>query len=208
MNRKLFILGLAATTVMSAPAHAVTTFTDLSSWQSSVASYERDTDYGANYDDISSVSLNGGANVSFSSSVNIRNIGSGWGTWSGGYTGQVLYTGGGTSITGTFNTAVDAFGFFSEPDPFSIHKFTLTLSDGSSVSGDFNGASGAGFLGWAGAGITSFTISSDVDFAFGDFYVGQVQSAVPEPESWAMMIVGFGLVGAAMRRKVAKTAIA
>ena len=208
MDRKIFILGLAATTVLSAPAHAVTTFTDLSSWQSSVASYERDTDYGVNYNDISSVSLNGGADISFSAPVNIRNIGGGWSTWSGGYTGQVLYSIGATSITGTFNSAVGAFGFFSEPDPYSVHKFTLNLSDGSSVSGDFNGASGAGFLGWAGAGITGFTISSDVSFAFGDFYVGQVQSAVPEPESWAMMIVGFGLVGAAMRRKVAKTAIA
>src|SRR3546814_6290562 len=50
-------------------------------------------------------------------------------------------------------SAVDAFGFFSQPNPFSIHTFTLNLSDGSSVSGDFSGSAGAGFLGWTGAGI-------------------------------------------------------
>lgn len=32
--------------------------------------------------------------------------------------------------------------------------------------------------------------------------------AVPEPASWAMMIAGFGLVGASMRRRVAKVSYA
>ena len=31
---------------------------------------------------------------------------------------------------------------------------------------------------------------------------GQISAAVPEPASWAMMIGGFGLVGAAMRRRL------
>ncbi|MBT9472342.1 MAG: PEPxxWA-CTERM sorting domain-containing protein [Phenylobacterium sp.] len=30
-----------------------------------------------------------------------------------------------------------------------------------------------------------------------------VSSAVPEPATWAMMIMGFGLVGSAMRRRQA-----
>lgn len=34
-----------------------------------------------------------------------------------------------------------------------------------------------------------------------------VSSAVPEPATWAMMIIGFGLVGSAMRRRTVKTAV-
>ena len=30
---------------------------------------------------------------------------------------------------------------------------------------------------------------------------GQVSGTVPEPASWAMMVAGFGLVGAALRRR-------
>ena len=41
-------------------------------------------------------------------------------------------------------------------------------------------------------------IVDDLSFASGN--------AVPEPASWAMMIAGFGLVGAAMRRRTAVTA--
>ncbi len=149
------------------------------------------------------LSLDGGADLTFSNALNIRTIGAGWATWSGGYTGQVLFNNA-TSLTGTFTSPVDAFGFFSEPDPFDTHHFTLTLSDGSSVSGDFTGNAGAGFLGWTGAGITGFTLTSDTDFALGDFFVGT--SAVPEPAAWLTLIAGFGLVGCAMRRRRTATA--
>ena len=33
-------------------------------------------------------------------------------------------------------------------------------------------------------------------------------AAVPEPASWALMIVGFGLAGAGLRRRAARTAVA
>lgn len=206
MNRFLLAAALTATTALSAPAYAVTTFSDLSAWQASVTSFVEDTNYGTDFADIGSVSLNGGADIDFSSAVSIRTVPGSWATWSGGYTDQVLYTNGATSLTGTFTSAVDAFGFFSQPNPFSIHAFTLNLSDGSSVSGDFSGSAGAGFLGWTGAGISSFTISSDVDFAIGDFFVGT--SVIPEPATWLTMITGFGLVGGALRRRTAKAAIA
>ncbi len=38
--------------------------------------------------------------------------------------------------------------------------------------------------------------------------VSAVAGAVPEPATWAMMIAGFGLVGAAMRRRAAKVRFA
>src|SRR3546814_7477268 len=90
------------------------------------------------------------SDVCSSDLVNIRTIGDGWGTWSGGYTGQVLFSNGATSVSGTFTNPVGAFGFFSEPDPFSVHSFTMSLSDGGSISGDFSGNAGAGFLDWVG----------------------------------------------------------
>lgn len=40
------------------------------------------------------------------------------------------------------------------------------------------------------------------------FTVGRGGGAVPEPATWAMMIGGFALAGAAMRRRVAKVAFA
>ncbi|WP_426167566.1 PEPxxWA-CTERM sorting domain-containing protein [Sandarakinorhabdus sp. DWP1-3-1] len=46
------------------------------------------------------------------------------------------------------------------------------------------------------AGALTFTSSSDVIFSG-----GLAGAAVPEPASWAMLIAGFGLVGAAMRRR-------
>ena len=41
---------------------------------------------------------------------------------------------------------------------------------------------------------------------FGKSIAGLVLSAVPEPATWSMMLIGFGLVGGALRRRVAKTA--
>lgn len=52
-----------------------------------------------------------------------------------------------------------------------------------------------------GTGIASFTLS-------GGYVIirGFAGPAVPEPAAWALMIVGFGLTGAAMRRRVAAVA--
>ena len=40
---------------------------------------------------------------------------------------------------------------------------------------------------------------SDRSYAVTDFTVREVTAAVPEPATWAMMLVGFGMVGAASR---------
>ncbi len=76
-------------------------------------------------------------------------------------------------------------------------------------------------------GSGTFVSQSSLDFsptisftpAAGDYYVevnyiaangevagGTLTTAVPEPASWAMMLVGFGALGVALRRRAAKTA--
>jgi hypothetical protein len=187
--------------VTSSPVYAADVFTDLAAWQAAVGSYNRDTDYGSTFADISALTLDDGTEMTFGSDVNIRQIGSGWSTWSGGYAGQVLYSNGAFSISAGLSPLA-GFGFFIEPNPFSVHEFTLHLSDGSSVSGSYDGSAGAGFLGFAGAGVTGFTVSSPTtDFAFGDFYTASGLGAVPEPGTWLLMILGFGAIGGMMRAR-------
>ncbi len=81
------------------------------------------------------------------------------------------------------------------------------------------------YSGTSGSG--TFLSQSSVDYsptiaftpAAGSYYVevnyiavsgevagGTLTSAVPEPASWAMMLVGFGALGVALRRRAAKTA--
>lgn len=46
--------------------------------------------------------------------------------------------------------------------------------------------------------------SRDADY---DDYVIKITSAVPEPATWGLMLVGFGLMGAAMRRRTVRTSV-
>jgi hypothetical protein len=55
-------------------------------------------------------------------------------------------------------------------------------------------------------GGTSFNPTAYEAGAFDAFQIGDGNGAVPEPATWAMMILGFGLVGAAARRRTAVTA--
>jgi hypothetical protein len=54
-------------------------------------------------------------------------------------------------------------------------------------------------------GLDNFGGSPGFDVDFIQVLPGSI-GAVPEPASWAMLIAGFGLVGAAQRRRVARAA--
>jgi len=197
---KTFIAAMLACSAISAPAFAQTLTTDLGTWQAVAGTYINDASYGPDFDNISSLALDGGPTLSFASPVSIRTIGSGWATWSGGYTGQVLATGGNSLTVNIAPTTTD-FGFFAEPDTFSSFLIKLTLTGGGSVQQLVSGSAGAKFFGWNGGGVSSFTVSTnDTDFAFGDFYYAGV-AGVPEPAAWGMLIAGFALAGAAVRRR-------
>jgi len=193
--------GVAALIFFSSyAAQAATTYSDLSSWKSAVGSYNEDISYGTENDDIIGLTLDDGTSLSFDQ-VTIFQVPTGWSNWSPGYTGQVL----GTALfadllTVTFGTPIDAFGFFSDLDAFGVSSMTLTLSDGSIITQSVN-SDNASFFGFTGTDITGFSVSTTTPsgFAIGDFYTAATPS-VPEPGTWAMMLLGFGAVGLAVRR--------
>jgi hypothetical protein len=96
----------------------------------------------------------------------------------------------------------ETFQFLLDVDPFGADNGTVLGNEmiGASAYVDFsNGLRAIGILA-AVAGnddASAFTVTSVVP-----------TPAVPEPASWAMMIAGFGLIGGAMRRRVARVSFA
>ena len=79
----------------------------------------------------------------------------------------------------------------------------LTFPSGNQISGETNGV--VAYKVTSGPKLTGATFTSSANsFEFDNLAAG----AVPEPATWAMMIGGFGFVGAAARRRAATRAIA
>lgn len=118
----------------------------------------------------------------------------------------------------TFTTAIAAFGFYGTDIGDVSQALQITLDEGMAsqrvftVANTVGGANGSLlFWGIADTGQTftsvSFAQSGSDRFGFDDLTVGdvkQVIGGVPESSTWAMMIVGFGLVGGAMRARTRK----
>ncbi len=135
--------------------------------------------------------------ISFSPDVSKRSIGDGWGTWSHGYTGDVYWTQGALSVTITLAPDTGAFYFYAEPNPFGVFTITAQSGDASlsiGVEGN-SGANGWGFYSDDFSALTSITISSDIDFAVGEFGVARV----PAPGAGALALAGLGMI--ARRRR-------
>ena len=167
------------------------------------------------------VALPGG--ITFTSTTNSSVLGTGgYGLNENGVisTTRIIGTNSPTAtITLTFATPVSAFGagmsYAVIGGPVGDAPVISAFDAGGGLIGSFNletlapiRSGGANefllFRGIDGDGtpIKSFTMSGAFIVASGSF----TNSVVPEPASWAMLIAGFGLTGAAMRRRRAAIA--
>lgn len=114
-------------------------------------------------------------------------------------------------ISLAFDAPVEAFAFnWGAADVI----WTLDLFSGANLLASYQltptfASNAKEYFGFTGTGITSATFSHvGGDWVFID-NLTYGAGAVPEPASWAMMIIGFGLVGAASRRRaIARTVLA
>jgi hypothetical protein len=198
------------TLLMSANAEAaVAVFETRAAWEAAVGGPFTETATFPGipvFTSVNSLTLDGGTSLTFGSAVNKRTIGIGWASWSGGYTGDVFFSNGATSVAAGISP-IDAFGLELEPNPQQVITMSLILNDGSvvtqEITQDVDGDAGAKFFGWVGAGIVSFTMSAATDFAFGRFVEAEVDTGtnIPEPGSLLLLIGGLGVLGAAARRR-------
>jgi len=155
-----------------------------------------------------------GATVTITDSVSSTqrlDQGNGWnGSFGAGE--QLLFHQGSGVLTFSFATPVMAAGAQIQSNTFGAFIARLTTSDGSFF--DIAGTSGSGggdtnpFLGVMSdtANITSISFNLQTNnsgFAISQLNtIGRQQApAVPEPGTWAMMLLGFGGMGVAMRKR-------
>ena len=144
-------------------------------------------------------------------------------------TGDVINTPYEGTLTITFAAPVTAFAldlgtFYGTPIPPGVTPGAATTAYGQPVQigtsqGNFtfntNTTQTMAFFGiTSDTAFTSFTIhglsnQTGASNVFDNVRYGSAAAgAVPEPATWAMMIIGFGMVGASLRRRQAKVAFA
>jgi hypothetical protein len=157
-----------------------------------------------------------GVSISGGSITNNSGCGSlcGFNTTVGGSNFYLMQIGG--IATFTFTTAIDAFGMYiTGLQTDYVAQETVTFSDGTSqtinVPTAING--GAAFVGFTDFGKSIVSVSYDATgdiVAFDDVRFASVTSvtaSVPEPSTWAMMILGFAGVSFLAYRRKSKPAL-
>ena len=130
----------------------------------------------------------------------------------------MFFLDGSNAILNATNGFTNGFSFYYS----SSTAASVTVYSGANATGDVLGVlnlsaqfadncSGdptGGFCNWSAIGVSFAGTAYSIDFggtanqtAFDNITFGSANPGVPEPATWAMMIMGFGLVGASMRRR-------
>lgn len=115
----------------------------------------------------------------------------------------------GLSFTADFTTQIDRVGFWLENwsnQTMSVQLFngltsvgTLSFAQTSTLTAEFRGLSSTNTFNRA---VFTNTSNTNGFFAIDNFTFGlSAVSAVPEPGTWLMMLLGFGAIGGAMRMR-------
>lgn len=141
-------------------------------------------------------------------------------------TQNITTSGGTSSFAGTVTASASNAGLvyingdgFSASTPLSVNDdpffygFPYSLNPGESYSGnalDVSVPASSSVGTYTGSFYILGGDTEDSSEVFGDytFAVNVTSATVPEPAAWAMMITGFGMVGAAMRRRSLRVAAA
>jgi hypothetical protein len=143
------------------------------------------------FQSVTDVPAPGGRTLQFDRNMEHRRIGSGWGSWSHGYTGDVYANFSAPSPTRdqvmmTLPSNTKAFYFYVEPNFSGTYNVTATANDGT-TSGPIavSGSSGAKYFGFYSEGGTILdTITVNVDagaqgFAIGEFGIDNGDTTAP-----------------------------
>jgi hypothetical protein len=102
----------------------------------------------------------------------------------------------------TFNSLDLTFAFDDQNASFAGGLATFTFNGGAtSETRAFDNLAGFQTFTFNATNLTSVRVSADSAFAIDNVVLNAGPAAVPEPATWAMMLGGFGLIGAASRRR-------